>query len=324
MKKRNLFIYGILMLILLGGCSFNNEPVEIEDLWSIYYDSEILSFDVEDSLAFIALQEDGLIIQNIKNPNEPLLIWGGDYFTWYSKFVKIYKNYALIIIGTNVHIIDFSDIENPEYITEIEFEEEPVDIEVKDDMVFFVDYHGNLKIYNLTTPSNPRKVSEIKTAGYCYQIQVKGDYLFSADGTKGVSVIDISDMTRPVLLASYSAVGDVRDFDIDGDYVFVANNSKKVTIYEMTETGTLIDAGNFGILPMIYGNIEVINGLAYCSEMNGYNYEVFDVTDIGSPQKIAYYSVEFRGKEYYSSGDTLYMTSYNSIKTYSAAELLYK
>jgi hypothetical protein len=322
MKNKNLLIYVILILILLGGCSLNNKPVELNELWSIYYNSEVLSFDVKDSLAFIALQEDGLIIKNIKNPNAPVSVWNGDYFTWYSEFVKIYKNYVLIIIGTDVSIIDISDVKNPEYITDIMFEEEPVDIEVKDDIVFFVDYHGNLKIYDLAIPSNPIKISEMKTTGYCYKIQVKDDFLFSADGIKGVSVIDISDNTKPIYLESYNAVGDVRSFDIEDDYIFVANNSKKIAMYEITETGTFVDAGEFGISPMVYGNVEVVGELAYCSAQYGLNYEVFDVSEISSPQKIAYYSLEFAGGQCCTLGDTLYMSNYNSIKAYNADETL--
>lgn len=108
--------------------------------------------------------------------------------------VKNDGKYIYVISGKKVVIIDAYPAENAKILSEIEFDEQPIEIFInKDKLVVFVQkydydsksryYYGsrtktNVIIYDISDRENPKLAQEIKTDGRYFDSRMIGDYVY--------------------------------------------------------------------------------------------------------------------------------------------------
>ncbi len=175
------------------------------------------SVSIKDNL-LIAVSYPGLKIYSLNNPENLELIGeyeGRNYVT--GKEILFYEEFA-ILSGQYIYIMDISDPENPEYVSETRRGAwgEPTimgnSLALNSHYVFLADGIGRMSVLNIVNPRNPETVWEHVNGREYGNVETNGEYVYLVDQVdhyrqedeeqyKHLVSFDVHDPNQPELIS---------------------------------------------------------------------------------------------------------------------------
>ncbi|MGB9720979.1 MAG: LVIVD repeat-containing protein [bacterium] len=148
----------------------------------------VRSLFVIDSLAFLACEQMGLIIYNLKNPDTTAKIGEMDTPS-NARDVFVLNNIAYIADGYDgLVLIDVSNPSKPEFITNFDTPGYAQGIFVENNFAYVADGSDGLKVFDVSEPENLTLYAELKTP-YAYNVFVKNGLVYLVDRDLGLVII---------------------------------------------------------------------------------------------------------------------------------------
>lgn len=251
------------------------------------YDEETISLDLSISDDGARnMDSDGEYIYTVKSGT--LTIYGAESGYAYgtltdlgnTRDVAVIEGKDAVIVTAReygVYFIDVSDKENPRVISTYDAGDMPMCVTVSGTYAFFTDQNNGVEIVDFSDMENPEYVSTIADGNEAVTCFVSGSYLFVSSWTgMEVNIYNISNVADPELVSTVEADGYVFDVFVDGDYLYLSNS-----LYSISG---IWHEGAYG-----------------CGYGSGNGVEIYDISDIESPEWVSNVRIDGR---YFSQAAT--------------------
>ena len=256
---------------------------------------------VNDTLAFIAQGEGGLMIVGMSNPSAPntLAIITGDMRGYSYKIA--YKDSVIYLAAGNfgVSVVDVSNPRNP-LVTATNLAMKPArDFHVMGNFLFTTISELGVKISEISYPQQPDIRGGMYTPGFARGICASSDsnFILVTCGEMGLAVYDITDLQNG--FGTYQITGWIDTPGYAEDvvshpslpYAFVASGTGGMYVIDFSdaENPEIIGSYNTGgyAKEILYKD----NRVYVTTELRGL--QIFDVSDVTAPVKIGTIETEF-------------------------------
>ena len=213
--------------------------------------------------AYISNSEDGLIIIDISEINNPIVV--GKYNSpGNGRQVYVSGKYAYLAdASSGLQIIDISNPANPTVAATYNTPGDATGIFVAKNYAFIADGPLGLQIINISNPSTPSLVGTYNTPGSAEGVYVSGNYAYVADGSSGIQIINISNPDSPNLAGSYNTPGIANGIKVSGKYAYVADGSNILQIIDVSNPADPKPIGGYDNANDTGENIFISGKLAY-------------------------------------------------------------
>ncbi|MGB2698218.1 MAG: T9SS type A sorting domain-containing protein, partial [Candidatus Zixiibacteriota bacterium] len=130
---------------------------------------------------YIADEDSGFHIINVKNPTNPDLV--GSYDTP-GKAYNVFVQDSLAYVAdryTGLLIINVSDPANPDSIGGYYDESDVVNVFVRDGFAYLASHSNGLHIIDVSDPTSPTLLGSYRTPGNCQDVFAQGEFVYVAD-----------------------------------------------------------------------------------------------------------------------------------------------
>jgi len=190
----------------------------------------ISGIKVNGDLAYAAVQNTGLKILDVSDPNNPIVI--GEAATQYALEVDIKGDYAYVADGSaGLKIINISDPSNPE-LTGSASGCWALGVTVVHDYAYIADSLDGFIVINVSDPANPVQAGLCDLNDQGWDIKVLGNYAYVA-AKNGLRIIDISDPSNPQNISSVYTNGSAQGVAIYDRYAFLADYEKGLHVIQL-------------------------------------------------------------------------------------------
>lgn len=178
---------------------------------------------VQDTLAFIAVGNDGVEIVNISDLSNPVYvstILGTRICT------SVAAKDSLVYIGAGGSGIYIINIADPYAAVQVGLYDSPGgvrDFYMVDTLIYIGDGSQGLRIVNAADVTNPVSIGWYDTANDCMNVCVKDTVAYVCDYTNGLYFLNVSDPTNPTLITTLIPVGWAYENTIKDTILYVAN-----------------------------------------------------------------------------------------------------
>ena len=229
---------------------------------------------VDDTLVYVACEDDTLRVFNIADPRSPELI--GAYRDSCDLFMAQAGDYCYLVHVSGVNIVDVSDPTAPHRAGHIGGGE-PLAVCVRDTLCYVTIYEYGLRVYNISDPAMPVPVGSLTgpdalditmaatcdtviytpvldiisvadpahprllghvdipaDRGYGVRTAPALDCAFVADYFDGIVAVDITNPATPTLDTMALAAGLAVDISLDGSQAYVASQYSGLTILDVS------------------------------------------------------------------------------------------
>ena len=143
--------------------------------------------------------------------------------------------------------------------------------------LYLADYHGGLKVIDITDKTNPVILGTVDT--YAFGLDVNGDYAYLGGIDGGFKIIDVSDKTNPVMVAQVDTFHGW-DVEVIDDIAYFADGSG-LMIFDVTDKSNPVHVSS---APSGDDHgIDVEGNYAYMAD-NDFGLRIVDITDHTNPQ----------------------------------------
>jgi hypothetical protein len=257
----------------------------------------------KDNNAFIAnFCEAGVTILDISDPVEPVII---RHFQPFPRSVIIRGNYLFALCGELtdwdsllLRIFNIEDTINPLLVGELRFENQLIDIQLKDNYAFIYGDGPGVKIVDISDLSNPYLAADFPLENVS-NLTVNNNLLVTSSYTSDVKLFDISDPLNAQLLSTISGYH-VSNTATTGNYLYMSANFKSLIIADISDpyNPQILDTTDFGLSCYILINEDY----AY---MSGSHSFILDIRNPADPQLVTQF--EQVGDELYFYNNSLYV-----------------
>lgn len=185
--------------------------------------SSIYDVVVQEGVAFVGAQSDGLVILNVSDPTTPTSI--ANYTDIGAKTVSsvyVVGNYAFLSLGTSYHIVNVTDIQYPTQVSNIDYVGSGVaSFVVHDDYLV-----SQVGIFDVSNVSEPVRIGDFHTTG---KIDFQLDIMFNPRLGGGLEVYNYSDPENLQLLYDGPECNSIK---VVGDYLVTVSDENVLNIYQ--------------------------------------------------------------------------------------------
>lgn len=226
-------------------------------------------------------------ISDLANPVE----LGFYDMTWAVQEAEIVGSTAFLVQTANP-VLTAIDLESPDLFDvigtlSVESNFAVSNMEIYDHYAF-LDYVRGILIVDIADPANMQEVGMIDEPSGIMLFDICGSHLYYQACNHQVKLIDISDPFNPITLATDSQFHYMTQMEATEDR-FYASWNRYVYVYDMSDldnwvprdTMELLDAGRS------LADLEIRDQYLYATSWDD-GFRVFDITDISSPQLVAY------------------------------------
>lgn len=300
MKKFYLLTLLLIMLFLMS-CGTPNDPESIiggdggykvvSKFVTSGYAQDVV---VNDTLAFVAQGEGGLMIINIANPGAPKeLSTVAQELKGYG--YKVANKDSVLYIaagGFGVSVVDASDPENP-VVTATNLALKPAkSFDILGNFLFTAIGEYGFKISDISYPTQPDIRGETITPGFAQGVTVTPDsnFLLVACGEMGFAVFDISELQNGwgsyPLYGWVDTPGYAEDIAVHPDlpYAFIACGTGGLIIADYSDSGNVKIVSGFSTGGYAKEVVYKSGKVFVTTELRGL--QIIDVSNIYSPTRI--------------------------------------
>jgi uncharacterized protein YjdB len=220
----------------------------------------INSVFVSGNHAYATDDYNGLLIIDVSNPASPVL--EGSYSPSGASRVHVSGNYAYLVRGCSLDIIDISKPSNPFPVKVFNWSDYVYGIFVSGNHAY-VSRVGAINIINVADPINSYiegSYSYPDEYARPYDLCVSGNYAYVANYYDGLQMIDVSNPASPVLCRNLTSSNYSKSVFVSGNYLYYINTNLKY----------LLNIANISdpLTPYSIRGCEMNNSYAVCASGN--------------------------------------------------------
>lgn len=214
----------------LSGTSYHHDIYIVDDN-EIIVGGDVLA----QGLKWLQIDQTGTVIQ--------LTNWAGDIAR------KIAKQGDLLAVagGNDFHLVDFSDINNPQVLFEHTLSRPIHDIKWQDNYLYLANEVDGLSIWDTSMPTMANEVANIDYGVATIEgIDVHNDVAYlAAGGLYGLLMFDVSDPTEPVYLSGLTTPGFAQKVVVSDEVLAIADDNAGVIIFSNVPNDDIIFTNGF-------------------------------------------------------------------------------
>ncbi|MDH3652454.1 MAG: T9SS type A sorting domain-containing protein, partial [Saprospiraceae bacterium] len=244
---------------------------------------------IQSNIAFLSAQGHGVRVYDVSDPFDPVYLSQLSHFSCHT---KLFNQYALTQCknGGPIWVHDISDIENPEFISEVSFGDRLYETEIVGDYAILATGSGIL-ILDVENPSSPVEVSRTWLRSP-QSLELTGTLGFVANGYAGFAIIDFADIENPRILSEINTGGRVDDIKVEDGYAYLASWGDGVRIFDISDPSSPIETDSF-MTDRNYELLVVQGSYLYAFERD-FGIKVLDVSNKSDIQVTD--SIEYTGR----------------------------
>jgi hypothetical protein len=270
-----------------------SNPIEIGSVQlPAPFDNFSVYVRISNGIAYLCLDNQGLVIVDITDPTQPLLLST-------TRLAEDTQN--MDIVGTTLYlstdnglfILDVSNLQSPAVLGHYPaFKRLNRTIE-KDNQLYVFSLAG-FGIYEITDDSQMVFASSFQApiddySSSCYEI-LWGNYVYLSRGGNGLIIVDVSDPTNPTQVSTLSSFVSTSLREIRDNIGYAINN--RLRLYDLTNPLEPSPIGHVAPNSLI-NDIYVQDGYVYAAEISCYGnnnrgVEIFDTHDPAHPLSVGY------------------------------------
>jgi len=186
--------------------------------------------------------------------------------------------------GGSLHIIDVTDLENPQEIGVHHTPGQTADVTVDNNLAYIADYDFGLRILDVTDPEQISEIGYFDTEGISYGIELSGNLVYLSDGESGICIINVEDPQNPVFISSYDTPGVAHSVEVVDNLVFVADSEGGMRIIDLSDPENPEETGFYDTPGQVL-DIVVNDQVAYLAE-GEQGLRTIDVSDPTNPTEV--------------------------------------
>ncbi|NHJ48755.1 MAG: hypothetical protein FK733_13300 [Asgard group archaeon] len=275
---------------------FNDFPDWITENYSLISNIEksfrsASSVDVQGNFAYLAADDDGLVIVNITNTANPQIV--SIYRQENVNNVKVQGNFAYITGGyyNGLEIIDIFDPSNPRKVGQ-HTKTYYLDLWIDGSIAYLVSDINGLRVCNISNPSEPVEIGRIGAGtSSSVSIFVKDKLVFTGERYGGMNIYDCSDPIHPKLLGKY------RDSSYRIDDICISNDCAYLADFQGVVVVNIKNLENpvfqYYFMVNALGDIAVQDDFLFVSSST-LGIKIYELNEVGNPEFVTvfygYYS----------------------------------
>jgi hypothetical protein len=175
-----------------------------------------------------------LIVVDITDPATPIIIGSFETTPVTSSFVAVKDDYAYIGDTTKgFSVFDVSDKTNPIQLDHIDVLDGVLGLEISGNYLYIIAFPYYFHIYNITNPANPVEVGSYNCTTQPFGLTIQGNYAYLGIYDR-FSIIDITDKTNPYEIGGVDTLPFIYDILIDGNFAYLACEADGLQIIDLS------------------------------------------------------------------------------------------
>ncbi|MDE0043621.1 MAG: hypothetical protein OXT74_16395, partial [Candidatus Poribacteria bacterium] len=179
---------------------------------------------VENGHAFVAAGDSGLIVVDLRNPDNPRTVshirtnapaWG----------IEVNEGYVYLCADELI-VVDSREPMNSRVVARRSMSGSAYRIVIVDNLGYVAALNGGLQVFDLENPANPRSIGNYESQGNATNITVFGNKGYLLDTLAGVQILDLSNPRRPEFIAEYQTDALPIAAQIRGDHLFLLDQER--------------------------------------------------------------------------------------------------
>ena len=193
---------------------------------------------VEQNIAYIAGQKDGVFIADVSDPSAPEII--GVYSEKkgvHHEDIIIRQNHGFVSLrdGTLI-VLDISDKSEPQRIGELKAGADGRELDIYHDILYFASGFSGLEVIDVNDPSSPRKIGTVPGTLGASSMDIHEQILLLGCQGNGVKILDLSDPRQPKVVGAFHDGGESNSVFYRDPYLFVADqNDRLIEILDVSD-----------------------------------------------------------------------------------------
>jgi hypothetical protein len=232
--------------------------------------------------AYVADQDSGLQIIDIRNPSNPT--FKGSYDISFVNGITVSGSYAYVAGEGGLQVIDITDPVNPTFKSSYDTLYTPQGAVVSGNYAYVV-VAGGLQIIDISDPSNPTFKGSYDTFYPLSGIAVSGNYAYvgvhGARYGSGLQIIDISDPSNPTSKGFYSTFYPLFTIAVSGNYGCVNIGDSGLQIVDISDPSNPTSKG-FYDMPRFVAEVALSGNYAYVADY-GSGLQIIDISNTSNP-----------------------------------------
>ena len=246
------------------------------------YSNIVNGIAVEDNLAFIADDSNGLCVIDVSDPEHPSHA-GRLSNERKSIMVNVFLSGDLAItthLAEGIQIIDITERTNPQPISWFGGVGCAYDVWYAPPLAYVVNIDG-LIIVNLTDPLNPAIEGQIETPGHAKDITVVDEFAYIADGAEGLVIVNITNASDPRIEEQIDTDGYASSLSIQDSHVFIADHNNGLVIIDLNGEDNATILANHSLEGSTHDVAVVGNTVHLSNDVLGL--VTMDITNVSDP-----------------------------------------
>ncbi|MBL0062426.1 MAG: hypothetical protein IPP40_13325 [bacterium] len=149
--------------------------------------------------------------------------------------VPAFRNQHIFVAAADAGIVvlDVSNPVAPQIANSDSTSTRPVQLEIRDDYAYVVDYSEGLRIYAILNETELEQVGFVELPGLTFSVTLADSLAFVAQQF-GMYIIDISDPTAPLQIGSLTELRHFFNIAVSGGYAYSANNTEGFHVIDIS------------------------------------------------------------------------------------------
>lgn len=256
-----------------------------------------MDVDVQGNLAFTRSCVDGrcaLQVFDVSDPASPQGVHKYDDLI-NCKDLKITEDYAWIVTGTALQIMNISDPDSLQIVGSLNLPGIVTGIDVMDTHAYIASSLEGLMIIDISNPSEPFLTGLYPTPKYAMDVFTHGNFALVIGSESGletwVHIVDVSDPTSPCFIGEYENQWIVHDIDVYADILYIGNAYHGLHLVDISEPASPLLIGEFqefGGSVKTVCDVDILGNYAYVANANS-GVKVLDLYDPYQPTLVGSY-----------------------------------
>ncbi|MGC9779912.1 MAG: hypothetical protein HZR80_11765 [Candidatus Heimdallarchaeota archaeon] len=244
---------------------------------------------IQNDLAFVANEEQGLEILDVSNPTQPTKI-SSIKTKGFARDVLVLNNFSYVAqLSRGVAVINVENPHKPVYIKNILNDTTVLEIDFYRNLLYIITTNG-LYTYEVSNPFEPLFISHWeRSPSYSSSytgVSVVYKYVCLSNELTGLEIVDMTFTSNPTLIGTWKGStgkgsGVFTTYIGEKTIAFLANEYSGLEVIDYTDPQAPTKIGNYDVLGKII-DVFVKNNIAYCCKYN-LGLVLLDVSDPSNP-----------------------------------------
>jgi hypothetical protein len=187
--------------------------------------------DIYEDCLYLVQVPGGLRIFDISESEN--LVETNSYYIYGNGPIIVDSIYVYIADSGRVSIIEVTDLNIPQKISDFVTGYHQEDIDISDSYIFLAEGNKGLCIIDISDPYNPVQINRYST-NHAKCITVNNNYAYLGDWGKGIIILDISNPSSPIKINNID-IKHAHEIVIIDNYAYIAADDRGLQIYDISD-----------------------------------------------------------------------------------------